>query len=293
MATVAFIGLGTMGQHMARNIIRAGHSVAVYDIDQVAMSRFKDSGARLATSPGDASTDAQFIITVLPSSPHVREAVCGGEGIAQAMSHDALMIDMTTGAVADFLSLAETLGDRGLSVIDAAIGRTPIHAEAGTLLALVGGSDEQVERASPILSAMCEEVMHCGPLGAGVTTKIINNYLTVVSVVATAEALCLGAKSGINRDLLVRIIQSTVATNGAIETVFPRKVLAGDSTPLFAARLANKDVNLALELGAHHGVPMLTGAGARQAFALQQACGRMDEDMSMLLDVLERVTGVS
>jgi len=198
---------------------------------------------------------------------------------------------MTTGGVADFKSLADDFDKKGLRIIDAAIGRTPIHAEAGTILALTGGTPEEVEEARPVLEAMSEEIIHCGPRGAGITTKVINNYMGIVGVVSAAEALAMGAKAGLDRDMLVRIIQSTVATNGAIQTVYPIKVLAGDSTPLFSARLAHKDVGLALDLGSDLGVPLLTGAGARQAYAVQQSAGRMDEDMSMLLDVLEKITG--
>jgi 4-hydroxybutyrate dehydrogenase/sulfolactaldehyde 3-reductase len=291
MAKVGFIGLGIMGNHMARNVIKAGHETAVYDISDDAMQIFHNADARLATSPADAADGADAVITVLPNSPHVRDASLGANGIAESLSKDALMIDMTTGGVADFKALAEAFDERGLRVIDAAIGRTPIHAEAGTILALTGGTVEEVEEARPILDAMCEEVIHCGPRGAGITTKVINNYMGIVGVVAAAEALTMGAKAGLDRDLLVRIIQSTVATNGAIQTVYPIKVLAGDSTPLFSARLAHKDVGLALDLGSDLGVPLLTGAGARQAYAVQESAGRMDEDMSMLLDVLEGITG--
>jgi 3-hydroxyisobutyrate dehydrogenase-like beta-hydroxyacid dehydrogenase len=291
MAKVGFIGLGTMGAPMARNVIKAGHETAVFDVSADAMQVFHNSEARLSNSPADAATGAGFVVTVLPNSPHVREAALGTDGIAEGLSPEALMIDMTTGGVADFLALAEEFDRRGLRLIDAAIGRTPMHAEAGTILALTGGSEADVEAARSVLGAMCEEVIHCGPRGAGVTTKVVNNYMAVVGTVAAAEALALGAKAGLDRDLLVRVIQSTVATNGSIQTVFPKKVLAGDPTPLFAARLAYKDMTLALDLGADLGVPLLTGSGARQAYAVQKSAGRMDEDMSMLLDVLDGLTG--
>ena len=293
MAKVGFIGLGTMGGHMARNVIKAGHETAVYDVTGDALQVFHNSQARLATSPADAVDGADIVVTVLPNSPHVSEASLGPDGIAETLSPDALMIDMTTGGVADFNALAEEFDRRGLRLIDAAIGRTPLHAEAGTILALTGGTEAEVEEARPVLDAMCEEIIHCGPRGAGITTKVVNNHMTVVGTVAAAEALALGAKAGLDRDLLVRVIQSTVATNGPIQQVFPKKVLAGDSTPLFAARLAHKDMGLALDLGSDLGVPLLTGAGARQAYAVQQSAGRMNEDMSMLLDVLDGITGAN
>jgi 4-hydroxybutyrate dehydrogenase / sulfolactaldehyde 3-reductase len=293
LTKVGFIGLGTMGKHMARNVINGGHETAVYDISDDALQAFHNADARLATSPADAAEGADVVITVLPSSPHVREASLGADGIAETLSKNALMIDMTTGRVADFGALAEEFDARGLRIIDAAIGRTPTHAEAGTILAMIGGSEAEVEEARPVLDTMCEEVIHCGPRGTGVTTKVINNYMAIVGVVVVAEALALGAKAGLDRDLLVRVIQSTVATNGAIQTVYPMKALAGDSTPLSSATawVAHKDVGLALDLGSDLGVPLLTGAGARQAYAVQQSAGRMDEDMSMLLDVLDGITG--
>lgn len=293
MAKVSFVGIGTMGGPMARNAIKGGHAVTVYDLAADAMKRFHNTGARLADSPADAAKDADFVLTVLPNSPHVREAVYGPKGIAETLSPKTLFVECTTGSVQDFKVLAKSMGERGLRIIDAALGRSPYDAEAGTLLFLVGGTKEQVEEARPVLATMSESIVHCGPQGAGITTKVINNYMTVVGVVMAAEALTLGRKAGLDRAMLVKVIQSTVAGRGAINVVYPKKALAGDLTPMFAGELARKDMTLALELGAQLGVPLFTGSGARQAYALQAAQGKMHLDMTALLSVLEEVTGAN
>jgi 3-hydroxyisobutyrate dehydrogenase-like beta-hydroxyacid dehydrogenase len=153
----------------------------------------------------------------------------------------------------------------------------------------VGGEAEDIDRIRPVLAPVCEEVVHCGPAGSALKTKILNNYLATVSVVANAEALALASAAGLDRDFLRTLWKRTVAGRGALETIYPGKAFAGDFTPGFSARLARKDLKLAQELGVHYGVPLATGAAAREMFTLQQTQGRIDEDWSALLDILERM----
>ncbi len=155
---------------------------------------------------------------------------------------------------------------------------------------LVGGGAAQIELVRPVLTPVCEEVIHCGPAGSALKTKIINNYLASVSVVANAEALALARAAGLDRDFLRTLWKRTVAGRGALETVYPGKAFAGDFTPGFSARLARKDLELAQQMGQDFGVRLATGPAARDMFTLQEKQGRIDDDWTALLDILERMT---
>jgi 3-hydroxyisobutyrate dehydrogenase-like beta-hydroxyacid dehydrogenase len=195
---------------------------------------------------------------------------------------------MTTGSVTDFMQLHADITRLGMTLIDSPIARGPDYAAARQVLFLVGGEATQIDRIRPVLAPVCEEVIHCGPAGSALTTKIINNYLASVSVVANAEALALASAAGLDSDFLRSLFKRTVAGRGSLETVYPGKALAGDFMPGFSARLARKDLLLAQELGDAYGVPLTTGTAAREMFNLQERTGRIDQDWTALLDVLER-----
>jgi 4-hydroxybutyrate dehydrogenase/sulfolactaldehyde 3-reductase len=293
MANVAFIGLGTMGGPMARNILKGNHALSVFDVHAPAIDRFLGTTARRASSPADAANGAEIVVTMLPNSDDVHSVVFGPDGAAQSMSSGALLIDCTTAAPHLTIALAQQLTARGIRMIDAPVGRTPWDAEAGTLLIMAGGAEEDLAAARPVLDCIGNEIIHCGPLGTGATVKVINNYMAVAGMVLAAETLALGRKAGMDRDVLLKVLQSTVAGRGAINVLYPRKVLAGDLTPLFAMRLAYKDLGLALELGGRLGVSLGMGAAGREELGLGRAWGRMDEDVTAILLVLEDVARAS
>jgi|SRR5579862_32424 len=287
MAKVGFIGLGRMGAGMARNLIKGGHALTVFDVSPGALRPFAESGAHIASCSRDAATGADFVITMLPNSRAVRQTVLGDDGAIDGMPSGSVLIDMSTGGFEDALDIARELNRRGHAFIDAPVGRTPWDAEAGTLMILAGGTTEDIERARSLFECMGNELVHAGPVGSGVKLKLVNNYLTVVGSALVAETLTLGRKVGLDRDLLVRVLRSTVAGKGPLNVLYPKKVLAGDITPLFSGRLAHKDLVLALELANSVGSPLPLGAAARELYSLGQAYGRLDDDMTALLLVLE------
>jgi 4-hydroxybutyrate dehydrogenase/sulfolactaldehyde 3-reductase len=291
MANIAFFGLGAMGAPIATNLLAAGNSVSVYDLSPAACARLGAAGARVGANPADAARGCDFVITLLPTSIEVRQTICGPDGALAAANNGATFIDMTTGALADFMRLHREINARGMTLIDSPIARGPDYAERRENLFLVGGETAAIGRIRPVLAPVCEEVIHCGPAGSALKTKIINNYLASVSVVANAEALALARAAGLDRDFLRTLWKRTVAGRGALETVYPGKAFSGDYTPGFSARLARKDLKLAQELGEQYGVPLSTGAAAREMFTLQQTQGRIDDDWTALLDILERMSG--
>lgn len=278
MSKVGFVGVGVMGMPMALNLIAGGHRVRAFDIVPDALAAVGRKGAEMATSPGDAAAGADFVITMLPTGKHVAEAVFGTDGIAESLGDGSLLIDMSTGLPGDFDDLAERLGSQGKRAMDAPVGRTSREAEQGTLLIMVGGDTEDVERAHPVLECMGDTIIHCGPAGAGIRTKLVNNYLSIVSNVVVAEALALAEGAGLDRDTVIKVLMGTTAGRGHLGTTYPVKALAGDLDPGFMVDLALKDLGLALEMSAAADSPAVMGAAALPVYdeARRKGLGRRD-----------------
>lgn len=276
--TVAFIGLGTMGRPMALNIVRRGLSVRAFDILPEAVEALAATGATPAGSPADAARRANIVITMLPNSSHVEEAVFGPAGVAEGIGQGALYIDMSTIAPATTDAIARRLAGRGVAMVDAPVGRQQQHAVEGKLLIMVGGGEGDVARARPILDCMGDTIIHCGPVGSGARMKLVNNFMSITLNATTAEALALAEASGLEVELARKVMLGTVAGTGHMGTTYPAKVLKGDLSPGFMIDLALKDLRLALDLGQAVGLGLDTGRTAEKAYveATQAGHGRHD-----------------
>jgi len=262
MSKIGFIGVGVMGLPMALNLIEGGHRVKAFDIAPGALEVIGRKGAETANSPRDAAEGADFVITMLPTGRVVAYAVFGPDGAAESLGANSLLIDMSTGLPSHFDALAGRLRSRGKRAIDAPVGRTSKEAEAGTLLIMVGGETEDVERARPVLECMGDTIIHCGRTGSGIRTKLVNNYLSIVSNVVVAEALALAEGAGLDRDTAIEVLMGTTAGRGHLGTTYPVQVLSGNLDPGFMVDLARKDLGLALEMGADNDSPTVMGAAA-------------------------------
>ena len=286
-STVAFIGLGVMGGPMARNMIGRGFALSVYDVSERAMAAFADGSCRCAASPEDAAAGADVVVTMLPDIPHVREALLGPQGACRSLRPGGLVIEMSTVGVAGSLGLARDLNALGFRMIDAPVGRPPEDAPRGTLIVMAGGSDPDMAEARPLLEAVADTIVLVGPQGDGIKLKLVNNYMAMVGMLMTAEALALAKAVGLDRETAVRVISTTAAGRGQIIVNYPKKVLAGDVTPDFPLRMGVKDIGHALDLGAEVRCPLLLGALTRQCFSLADAQGRGGEDCTAILLFLE------
>lgn len=278
MSRIGFVGVGVMGMPMALNLIKAGHRVRAFDISPDAMEAVRQHGAEQAQSPKHATEGADFVITMLPTGQHVAEAVFGSQGVAEALASNALLIDMSTGLPSQFDALVKRLETQNRQAIDAPVGRTSKEAEQGTLLIMVGGDTESVDLARPVLDCLGDTVIHCGPAGAGIRTKLVNNYLSIVSNVVVAEALAIAEGAGLDRDTVIRVLMGTTAGQGHLGTTYPVKVLADDLEPGFMVDLALKDLGLALRMTAEHDSPDVMGSAALPVYetAHHQGLGRLD-----------------
>ena len=280
--TIGFVGLGTMGAPMARNLLKAGFALRAFDVVPAAVAALVDAGATPARSAADAADGADALVTMLPNGSHVEEALLGPAGAARALAPGALLIEMSTIAPSVTDRLAEAMSERGIAMVDAPVGRSSQHAVEGKLLIMAGGSDGDVERARPVLEKLGDTIVHCGPVGSGARMKIVNNFMSITLNATTSEALTLAEASGLDPELARSVMLGTVAGQGHLGTTYPAKVLRGDLAPGFAVDLAEKDLGLALELGESLGLDLATGRAARVAYRRAQGHGRGREDWTAL-----------
>ncbi|AYM91641.1 TPA: sulfolactaldehyde 3-reductase [Serratia fonticola] len=291
MAQIAFIGLGQMGAPMASNLIKQGHRLNVFDISPAAVSALVAQGAKAAASPAQAALDAEFVITMLPNGELVHEVLFGAEGVCCTLSPAALVMDMSTIHPLQTDRLIAQMQARGFSLMDAPVGRTSDHAQAGTLLILAGGTAEQVERATPVLMAMGSELINAGGPGMGIRVKLINNYMSIALNALSAEAAVLCEALGLSFDVALQVMSGTPAGKGHFTTTWPNKVLKGDLSPAFMIDLAHKDLGIALDVANQLHVAMPMGAASREVYSQARASGRGRQDWSAILEQVRAASG--
>jgi 4-hydroxybutyrate dehydrogenase/sulfolactaldehyde 3-reductase len=291
MAKVAFIGLGQMGAPMARNLLRHGHWLQVYDLSPQAVASLVADGAEAAASPADAARGVEVVITMLPDGQRVRQVLLGAQGVAETLAPGALVVEMSTIHPLESDALAQAMAERGVSFMDAPVGRTSEHAVAGTLLILAGGTPEQVRRAAPLLRCMGDTLVETGAPGRGIRMKIVNNYMSIALNALSAEAAVLCEALGLPLATALEVMGQTSAGRGHFTTSWPDKVLKGDLSPAFMIDLAHKDLGLALDIGGQLRVPLPLGAAARELYSQARAQGRGRQDWSALLEQVRAAAG--
>jgi len=290
---IGFIGLGRMGRPMAGNMQNKGFDLVVYDINPEAVQVLEQQGAKGAGSVREVVEAADVVFTVLPSHNEVDTVVFGDDGFAALAKPGAILVDMSTVDPAATDRLAARLAEKSLRCVDAPIGRLASHADAGESLFMVGASDEDFATIKPMLDTMGTAIHHCGAVGTGIRTKLINNYLAITSCQMNAEALALTQRFGLDLEKTLEVIHGTTATNGQLKLNYATKVLAGDIAPGFQIDLAHKDLSLVLQAANADRVPLSIGAAARESLNLARARGWGSKDFSALLDAQCEAADVS
>jgi 4-hydroxybutyrate dehydrogenase/sulfolactaldehyde 3-reductase len=268
---------------MASNLVRKGFKVIANDINPEATKGFK--AAKLA----DLAVKSDIIVTMLPNSQIVEDVILG---LLSRVRPGSLIMDMSTVSPATTDTLVRETSLRGLAFVDAPVGRLASHADRGESLFMVGAGDENFRRVKPLLDAMGTTIHHCGPPGTGTRTKLVNNYLAIVSCQTNAEALALAQSFGLSLEKTLDVLYGTTATNGQLKIAWPAKVLAGDVEPGFTVDLAHKDLTLIVEAANAASVPMSVGAAAREAFSAARARGFGSKDFSVMVDALCELAGI-
>ncbi|HTO83875.1 MAG TPA: NAD(P)-binding domain-containing protein [Methylomirabilota bacterium] len=292
MDTIGFIGLGRMGRPMAANLRKKGFALVVHDVNPEPVRALEALGARAANGAAGVAQASDVVITMLPSSVEVEATVLGPDGILANGRSGQIVLDMSTVEPQTTDRLAAAAAARGMTVVDAPVGRLAAHADRGESLFMVGGSEADFARVRPLLEAMGTTIHHCGKVGSGIRTKLVNNYLAIVSCQLNAEALALAQRFGLDLGKTLEVIHGTTATNGQLRINWPNKVLAGDTTAGFTIDLAHKDLSLIIAAAETAQVPVPVAAAAREMFTAARARGYGRADFSAVLDALCELAGV-
>ncbi len=288
--SVGFIGLGTMGREMVRNLLKAGHAVTVFDIVEDAVAALAAEGAIAATSLAEAVADADLAITMLPDTPQVEDVIYGEGGLLASPPRGRLVVDMSTIAPAAVRRMHADLKAKGIDFIDAPVTGSKPAAIDGTLLFMAGGDRETVAEHEELLLAMGREVIYMGPSGNGANAKLAHNTIVGINAAGLIEGMAIAAKSGIDASAFLRVVQGGGAASKQAE-LKGRKIIEEDYSVQFSLELMLKDLKLSSVLTDTLGVstPMLESA--KSLFQLGQAAGYGEQDLAALARVYESWIG--
>ncbi|RMH82655.1 3-hydroxyisobutyrate dehydrogenase [Pseudomonas sp. AOB-7] len=292
---IGFLGLGNMGGPMARNLLKAGHSVSVYDPSAQAVTALVEAGASAAISPAAvAQAPVEAIVTMLPAAAQVKQVYLGQDGLLAQVAKGVLLIDSSTIDPLSAREVAARAATQGNPMLDAPVSGGTGGAAAGTLTFMVGGPASAFDRAGPILSAMGKNLVHCGDSGNGQVAKIANNLLLGISMVGVAEAMALGVALGMDAKVLAGIINTSSGRcwSSEINNPYPGVL---DNAPAsrgysggFGAELMLKDLGLATEAARHARQPVLLGAAAQQLYQSLSLKGHGGLDFSAIIKLYQQ-----
>ena len=284
---VGFIGLGIMGRPMAKNLMEAGYELVVHNRSpEKAEELAKEGNATAAASPGQVAQACDIVITMLPDSPDVEAVVAGEGGVLEGIRDGALLVDMSTISPVVTKELSEKVREKGASMLDAPVSGGDVGAIEGALSIMVGGSEEDFERARPLFDVMGKAATHVGPIGAGQVVKACNQIVVALTIEAVSEALVLGSKGGVAPEKLVEALSGGLAGSAVMEAK-KEKFFSHDFEPGFRIELHHKDLGIALAAGREYGVALPATAIVDQMLEALKAKGRGDRDHSALLTLLE------
>jgi 2-hydroxy-3-oxopropionate reductase len=290
MSRVAFVGLGIMGAPMARNLLAAGHEVVGYNRSRPAVDRLVAAGGRGAASIAEAVADADAVITMLPDSPDVRAVALGEDGVYAHAKPGTLHIDCSTIRPDVAVEVAGAGRARGLAVIDAPVSGGEAGAVEGTLSIMVGGAEEDVERARPLLSAMGRTIVRVGPAGSGQTVKAANQLLVAGTLELVAEAIVFLEAHGVDTGSAVEVLSGGLA-GSAILTRKSAAMIARDFTPGFRVELHHKDLGIVIAAAREAGVAIPLGDHVAGLVAALKAQGHGKLDHGALLLLVDQLSG--
>jgi 3-hydroxyisobutyrate dehydrogenase len=297
MSRIAFIGLGNMGGPMAANLVKAGHTLSVFDLVPAALEAAKAAGASAATSARETLEGAEVVISMLPASQHVEGLYLGDDGILAHIPTGALVIDCSTIAPATARKVSEAASARGLAMLDAPVSGGTAGAQAGTLTFIVGGDAATLERAREVLQAMGKNIFHVGASGAGQVAKLCNNMALGVIMAVTGESIALGVAHGLDPKVLSQMMAVSTGRSWATEVCNPWPGVL-DNAPAsrgysggFGNDLMLKDLGLAVEAAMRVGATIPLGELARNLYAMNKQAGRGGLDFSSVVQLMSDKAG--
>ena len=290
MQTIGFIGLGTMGLPMVRNLLQAGFPVHVVSRSRGPIDTAISLGAVEAANPRELAERVDIILTCLPLPVSIDEVYFGPNGILEADLRNKLVVDHSTVSPLTNQRCQEAIAAKGGSFMDAPLSGGPMGAEAGTLAIMCGGKKTDYDRVLPVLQAMGKHLFHIGEVGSGSFVKLMNNYLIGVHTAALAETFTLATKAGVDTRLMQEVIAVSTGDSKMLHRIVPL-VHQRDFAARFSNELLHKDMKIATELAASYGIEMPINQLAEQMYALAKE-KYPKEDMAALFKIYEEKTGV-
>lgn len=288
---IGFIGIGQMGKHMSRRVLEAGYQLTVHDLRKEAAYHLLEKGAKWADTPKAVAESCEIVLSSLPGPPEVDRVVYGVNGLMAGWKKGDIYIDMSTNSPTTMRRIAQDAQAMGVTVLDAPVSGLPSGAEAGTLVIMVGGNAQCLERVRKVLEVIGNKIFHMGDVGCGNITKLVNNLLSTTCTAINAEGFVLGAKAGIDVSKLWEVIRVSPGNNWVLEHLYPQTVFRGNFDPGFRLSLACKDIGLALALGKEYDVPMPVGAAVEQTLLEAKAAGLGDRGIHSIVLRLEELAG--
>lgn len=288
---VGFIGLGIMGKPMAKNLLKAGYDLTVYDVNKEAVAEVVEAGAKEGSSSRDVAARCEFIITMLPNSPHVKTVVLGKDGVLEGAKPGSILIDMSSIAPLVSKEIALKLGEKKIEMIDAPVSGGEPKAIDGTLSIMVGGKKEVFDRCYDILSKMGSSAVLCGEIGAGNITKLANQIIVALNIAAMSEALVLGTKAGVDPESIYKAIRGGLAGSTVLDAKAPM-VMDRNFKPGFRIDLHIKDLANALDTAREVGVPLMLTSQVMEILQALKVDGKGQNDHSSIVQFYEKLAQV-
>ena len=283
---IGLIGLGLMGRPMGMNLLKAGHSLTVWNRTPERATELVAAGAKLAKTPREVAEASDVLLTMVSDPPALESVLWGHEGKSDGalggLTPGSVYIDSSTVSPALVKKIAEACRERSVKFLDAPVTGGDWGAREGNLVFMIGGEEETLKEMEPILGVMGKKWFHLGPNGAGQTIKLAMNAILALQVGAMAEALALVQRAGLNGEQLVEVMQASMARSGVLDVKSPL-MLKGDYKPSFPLRLMHKDLGLALDLANQLGVALPATAAAREVYNYVKGEAKEDVDYSAVM----------
>jgi 2-hydroxy-3-oxopropionate reductase len=288
---IGFIGLGIMGKPMSKNLLKAGHTLVVYDIVPAAVEELLAAGAEKGASPSDVAARTQIVITMLPDGPEVEQAVLGENGVLEGARQGTLVIDMSSISPLVAQKAGAACEAKGVDFLDAPVSGGEPKAIHGTLAIMVGGKQAVFDKALPILEAMGAYVTLTGPIGAGNVTKLANQIMVASNIAAMGEALVLATKAGLDPEVVFEAVKGGLAGSTVLNFKAPM-VIARNFQPGFRIRLHQKDLRNALAAAEALHVSLPITSLVQEMLVALMKDGMGDLDHSAIVRYLEQLAHV-
>lgn len=291
MKKIGFIGLGIMGKPMAKNLLKAGYPLIIYDIRPEPVKELVSAGAGEGKSSADVASQSDVVITMLPNSPHVKEVVLGKDGVLEGANKELILLDMSSIAPLVSIEVSKKAAEKGVKMLDAPVSGGEPKAIDGTLAIMVGGPESAFNDVKDILNVMGASLILVGEIGSGNTAKLANQIIVALNIAAMSEAMVLATKAGVDPEKVYRAIRDGLAGSTVLDAKMPL-ALQGNFNPGFRIELHIKDLSNALETAHELDVPVPLSSQVLEYMHALKVDGHGSDDHGGLIQFYEKLAKI-